>query len=385
MNVLEVFKRKSTIVTLLTIVITAIITLQNLSLDTYMIRDVEVSFYNNYLIFKQSFFSLIHNENLYARHLDVHVDFYKYSPTFALLFGVFVFIPTWLGLFLWNLLNALVFYAIWRLDLAGNKNKFWIWLFMIVEFVTNIQSSQSNGLMAGLMVLSFVFLERKNMALATLMIVLSMYIKIFGVVAFALFLFYPDKIKAIGYAVLWTVILFALPLMVVSPDELIQQYQNWWVLLKADKPVDFSLSIMGWLKYWFGLVPSGGMLTALGVALFLVPFTQIKKYSNPVFRQLVLASVLMWVVLFNHKAESPTFIIAIAGVSIWYFAQPKNNFNLVLLVGTVLFTQLAPTDLYPSSIRSTYFIPHVIKVVPIILVWLKVLYDPTFTVKELED
>ena len=217
------------------------------------------------------------------------------------------------------------------------------------------------------------------------MIVLSMYIKIFGVVAFALFLFYPDKIKAIGYAVLWTVILFALPLMVVSPDELIQQYQNWWVLLKADKPVDFSLSIMGWLKYWFGLVPSGGMLTALGVALFLVPFTQIKKYSNPVFRQLVLASVLMWVVLFNHKAESPTFIIAIAGVSIWYFAQPKNNFNLVLLVGTVLFTQLAPTDLYPSSIRSTYFIPHVIKVVPIILVWLKVLYDPTFTVKELED
>lgn len=349
-----------------------------------MIGKTQVYFYNNYLIFKQSFYSLLANENLYIGHSDAHVDLFKYSPTFALFFGLFAALPNWLGLFLWNCLNGLVFFAIWKLNLAGNQNKFWIWLFMIVEFITNIQSSQSNGLMAGLMILSFVFLERKNIALATLMIVLSMYIKIFGIVAFALFLFYPDKIKAIGYTILWTVLLFALPLAVVSTEELIQQYQNWWVLLKADKPVEFSMSIMGWLKYWFGLLPSGSVLTAIGIILFLVPFTQIEKYSNPIFRQLILASVLIWVVLFNHKAESPTFIIAIAGVAIWYFAQPKNNVNLVLLISTVLFTQLAPTDLYPSYLRKNYFIPYVIKVVPIIFVWIKVLYDATFRIQKIE-
>jgi len=132
------------------------------------------------------------------------------------------------------------------------------------------------------------------------------------------------------------------------------------------------------------VLPSGGMLTGVGVLMFLAPFTQIKKYSNPVFRQLILASLLIWVVLFNHKAESPTFIIAIAGVAIWYFSQPKSSVNLALLISTVLFTQLAPTDLYPSSLRETYFIPYVIKVFPVILVWIKVLYDSLWTVKPLE-
>ncbi|MGB0805724.1 MAG: glycosyltransferase family 87 protein [Salibacteraceae bacterium] len=354
-------------------------------MDTYLMGNVEVSFYNNYLIFKQSFFSLIENLNLYGSHRPIHIDYYKYSPTFALFFGIFAFLPVPVGLYLWNLLNATVFYAIWRIKFPHVKNKFWVWLFLVVEFITSIQSSQSNGLMAGLMILAFVFLERKNVAIATLMIVLSMFIKIFGVVAFALFLFYPDKMKAIGYAIFWGVLLFVLPLLVVSPNELLAQYENWWVLLKNDKPVEFSLSVMGWLKYWFGFIPSGGALTGVGVVLFLIPLTQIKKYSNPVFRELILASVLMWVVLFNHKAESPTFIISIAGVAIWYFSQPKSTWNTVLLISTILFTQLAPTDLYPKSIRESFFIPYVIKVFPIILVWLKLLYDALFLKNEISE
>lgn len=375
MGFVEVIKRKSTIAIALTVVITGIITTQNIVMDHYMFGKASISFYNNYLIFKQSFFSLLENLNLYSLHRPIHWDFFKYSPTFALFFGLLAYLPVTAGLFIWNLLNGIVFYALWKVDLKGTTNKFLVWCFVIVEFVTNIQSSQSNGLMAGLMILSYVFLERKNVALATLMIVLSAYVKIFGIVAFAMFLFYPDKLKAIGYALLWAVILFVLPLLVISPTELIEQYQNWWALLKVDKPVPYSLSVMGWLKYWFNVTPSGGLLTGIGVILFLVPFVQIKKYNDPVFRQLILASVLMWVVLFNHKAESPTFIIAIAGVAIWYFAQPKNTMNLILLFSCLVFTQLNPTDLFPSSIRSEIFVPYVVKVFPVILIWVKCLFD----------
>ncbi|MFT5876281.1 MAG: hypothetical protein ACI9GM_000933 [Salibacteraceae bacterium] len=373
-----------TILTLLTGVIIGVITFQNLVLSDFGYETQMGSFYNNYLIFKNSFFHLLDNHNLYVLYREVQTDLYKYSPTFALGFGFFAYLPDWLGLVLWNSVNALVFYALWQMKLPLVRRKYVVWLFVLLEFVTNIQSSQSNGLMAGLMILAYVFLERKNVLLATLMVVLSIYLKLFGAVAFALFLFYPDKVKAIGYTLLWMVIFYGLPLLVVSPDELIMQYGNWIELLKNDKPVAFSLSVMGWLKYWFDLVPSGSLLTAIGIVVFLIPLVQIKKYSNPVFRQLILASVLIWVVLFNHKAESPTFIIAMAGVAIWYFAQPKNTVNLILLIFVLVFSQLAPSDLYPKSIRDSFFVPYVIKVFPVILVWMKLLYDTIWRVKVLE-
>ncbi len=380
----EYIRQTHVIVSVLTVVLVALVTAQNLLLSDFGYATEMRSFYNNYLIFKNSFFNLIDHNNLYVLYREVQTDLFKYSPTFALGFGVFGMLPDAFGLFFWNLVNTLVFYGIWQLKLPGLKNKFLIWLYLIVEFVTNVQSSQSNGLMAGLMILAYVFLERKNVALATLMVVMSIYLKLFGIVAFALFLFYPDKVKAITYSAIWMILLFVVPLVAIPGEELMAQYQNWWAMLQADKPVAHSLSVMGWLKYWFNVLPSGGMLTGVGVLMFLAPFTQIKKYSNPVFRQLILASLLIWVVLFNHKAESPTFIIAIAGVAIWYFSQPKSSVNLALLISTVLFTQLAPTDLYPSSLRETYFIPYVIKVFPVILVWIKVLYDSLWTVKPLE-
>ena len=229
--------------------------------------------------------------------------------------------------------------------------------------------------MAGLMILAYVFLERKNLLLATLMVVLSAYIKIFGVVAFALFLLYPDKWKAIGYSIMWAVILFVLPLIVISPNELIIQYQNWIAMMAVDRPVPYSLSVVGWLKYWFYFEPKGVYVLGVGVLLLMVPFIRFIEYRNQRFRNMLMASILIWVVLFNHKAESPTFIIAVAGVAIWFFSQPKSLINKILLGLVLLFTQLAPTDLFPVFVREEFFKPYVIKVIPIILVWLKIQYD----------
>jgi hypothetical protein len=378
-RILSFIKKQTTIITLLTVVIIGIITTQNILLSDLGFETSMRSFYNNYLIFKNAHFHLISNQNLYVLYKTIQIDLFKYSPTFALFFGLFAYLPNFLGLFLWNGLNALIFYALWQVKFPLVKNKFWIWAFVLIEFITNIQSSQSNGLMAGLMVLAYVFLERKNVALATLMVVLSIYLKLFGVVTFALFLLYPDKLKAIGYSLLWMVVLFILPLLVISPTDLLEQYQNWFNLLMNDKAVAYSPSVMGWLKTWFNLTPSSGLLTGIGVLLFLVPFVKIKQYANPVFRQLIMASILIWVVIFNHKAESPTFIIAVTGAAIWLFSQKMNRTHLILMVLTVLFTQLSPTDIFPPFVRADYLRPYVIKVFPIILVWIKILYDATFT------
>ena len=89
----------------------------------------------------------------------------------------------------------------------------------------------------------------------------------------------------------------------------------------------------------------------------------------------MLASVMVWVVIFNHRAESPTFIIAITGVAIWYYSQNQKTENYVLLVLAFVFTTLSPTDLFPRFIRNEWMKPYVVKAVPCILIWAKITYD----------
>src|SRR5207302_6785485 len=44
---------------------------------------------NNFKVFRAAAVNLLAHRDLYAAHPDQHFDFYKYSPTFALLFAPF--------------------------------------------------------------------------------------------------------------------------------------------------------------------------------------------------------------------------------------------------------------------------------------------------------
>ena len=80
-------------------------------------------------------------------------------------------------------------------------------------------------------------------------------------------------------------------------------------------------------------------------------------------------------VIFNHKAESPTFVIAMAGVAIWFVMSPKNWANYTLLVLAFVFTSLSPTDIFPKTIRDNIVNPYCLKGVACIAVWLKINID----------
>jgi len=84
---------------------------------------------------------------------------------------------------------------------------------------------------------------------------------------------------------------------------------------------------------------------------------------------------LIWIVIFNHKAESPTYIIALSGVAIWYFSKEKNVVNLALLFLAFFLTSLAVTDIFPKVLREKIIIPYMVKAVPCIIIWLKITYD----------
>jgi hypothetical protein len=336
------------------------------------------SHYNNYLIFKQSFFHLIGNKDLYQLYPSEHWDFFKYSPAFSLLFAPLAILPDALGLFLWNSLNVFVlFFALWNLPFQTFKTRLYIIGVIIIELITSVQNSQSNGLIAGLIIYAFILLERKKTALASLFIVLTIAIKLFGFVALALFIFYPDKFKAVLYALGWTLLLAFLPLLVISFSQLSFLYQSWAHLLYNDHSASMGLSVQGWIYSWFGL-NTGNMALISGIILFCLPFLQYKYFSDTGFRLLFLSSILVWIVIFNHKAESPTYIIAMSGVAIWYFSRKFSIQNTILLVLALIFTVLSPTDLFPKSLRNNYVTPLVLKAVPCILIWCKITFDLIF-------
>ena len=339
-------------------------------------NQLEYTSYNNYIIFKQSFFHLIENKDLFIAYSDEHWDLYKYSPTFALLMAPIAILPDAIGLTFWNLLNVLVlFFAIKKIPFKSNQAKGFILLFIIIELLTALQNEQSNALMAGLMILGFCFLEKEKIWLGCLCIALTVYIKLFGLVAFALFLIYEKKGKFILASVTWMIVLAVLPLLVVSFEQLQFLYSSWWNMLSNDHSTSYGLSVMGWMESWFGLGFLKNKIVLLGIALFCLPLLKIKSYSNFEFRWRLLASILLWVVIFNHKAESPTFIIAMCGVGMWYFFQTKNNLNLGLVVLALIFTSFSPTDLFPRMVRESYVTPFVLKAVPCIFIWIKLIWE----------
>jgi glycosyl transferase family 87 len=335
--------------------------------------------YNNFRIFKFSFYHLIQGRDIYQLFPDDHWDLYKYSPAFALCFGLLSWMPDVIGLVLWNLINSFCLFAgIRMLPGLDDERKSWILLFSLLEMLLSIQNTQSNGLMAGLIVLAFALAERKNYWLSTLCIVFSFYIKIYGALAFVFYLFYPGKVRLLLWSLFWMVLFALLPLAVISGPQLLFLYKSWLHLLLNDRSASVGLSVMGLLETWFHVALSKNGVALAGMALFLLPLIHIRKYADPTFRLLYLASALIWMVIFNHKAESPTYIIVMSGIGIWYFSQRADALNRVLLILSFLLISMSVSDLVPAPVRNGFIRPYGIKAVMGIVIWFRIVYEQLF-------
>jgi len=286
------------------------------------------------------------------------------------------YLPDVLGLILWNLINAFVFlYAMWNLSFKNDKLKIWTVGFVLLALITSMQNSQSNALIAGLMILGFSLAEKQKMIPAVLLITFTFFVKIFGIAGLAIFIFYPKKWKSALYILFSFLVLAILPIILVPFQQLLELYNSWIAMLQADHSVSYGYSVAGIISSWFGLVNVKNWVLIFGIIGFFIPFLKVKLYDNPLFRLWILAYILIWVVIFNHKAESPTFIIAVSGVAIWYFSQKRKTINLILLILTFIFTILSPTDLFPAVIREEFIQPYSLMALPCLLVWLKLLID----------
>lgn len=333
--------------------------------------------YENYVIFRNAFGHLVQGLNPYAPFPAEQWDLYKYSPAFAVAMAPFSVLPDGVGLVLWNLLNALpLLWAILHLPVLEERRRCWVGWFVWLELLISLQNSQSNGLVAALVLLAWIAAERSRPFMAAGWVVAGGFLKIFGFLAALPALLYPRRGALLAGGLLWTVMGLVLPLVVVRPEQLWQVYEWWWELLRTDHEASVGLSVMGWLQAWFGWQPpklaivSAGLLVLFASAWAVWRRRSADGWPPALERAYLWASVLLWVVLFNHKAESPTFVVALCGVAVWYWSTPQPaRWMQVLLWLAFVLASLSPSDLFPPAVRTGVVQPYVLKAVPCIFIW----------------
>ena len=91
---------------------------------------------------------------------------------------------------------------------------------------------------------------------------------------------------------------------------------------------------------------------------------------TPKFRTTMLASILVFCVLFNHQSESPSYSIAMIGAAIWFAASDRRWWRTTLIVACFVVVDLASTSLLPHAIYEQYYVKYLLKTVPLIPLWI---------------
>ena len=332
---------------------------------------------NNYAIFYYSLAHLINGTNLYALSPAEYLDRFHYAPSFPALFAPVFLLPYAVGLFIWQLLFAAVWvHAVNKLPLRSGQKAFLYW-FALHELFTSIVNSQTNPLIAAIPIFVYLCFEKKRPFWAAFLIILGFYIKIYSLVGAAFFLLYPgQRVRFMASMIFWAAALGLFPLILTNPASLLEQYR-WWVeelFLKSDGDKWINTSIHRLVHLIGSPDTSTAAIIGGGVVLFCTVYINIRRFGEHTFRMLLLASILIFQVIFNPIAESPVYIVAVTGVLIGWFASPQTGLDRWLLIACFIFTVASKSDIFPGVIRDRYVLPYVLRALPCVLIWFRIIY-----------
>jgi len=320
-----------------------------------------------FLLYRQAFYDLLAGRNLYADRSAEYLDYFRYSPTVALAFGPFAVLPIPLGLLLWNTLNALALYAALR-ALLPEKQARVAQLVVLADLVRQMQSSQMNALLAALMIAACLAYAAGRLWRGAFAVAAGGFAKIFPASAGLFALLSNRPLRALTLLALVCLVFLLLPAPFIGLSELIQQYQWWRQIGPGQQKPWFSL--MDALNVWTGFDWPVLPVQLAGLALLLAPVAiRRDAWTEDGFRRLLLCSLLVFCVLFNHRAETPSYVIAMTGVGIWFAAGPRDRVAWMVLVLALLLNTVATSDLAPKTLREGTLEPLRVKVIPLIVAW----------------
>ena len=325
---------------------------------------------NNFLIFRAASMHLLRGQDLYAAYPALHFDFYKYSPTFALLFLPLAVLPLALSMLLWNAMNAGVLYLGLGMVLprrAATMARAIVYL----DMLGSLQNVQSNALVTGLIILTFAAYERRHTVMGSLAADVGTAIKLFPLAGVSFAIFHPRKLRVALAVTFGVVLLLTLPLLVTSPSVLLEQYASWRAI-EAKDTLERGFTVMQMLELFLHQDWPNWPQQLAGTLLLVAPIlVRRNRWSDWTFRLTYLCSVLVFCVIFNHQSESPTFVLAMAGAGIWFAALARpTRAEWVLFAFVVVCTMLASSDAMPRFIQRAVFDRYHAKTIPCIVLWI---------------
>ena len=339
--------------------------------------------YNNFLIFRGVYWHTVNGTSLYAAYPTEYGDVNHYGPLFSLIIAPFAILPEWIGMLLWLLfLSGWLFAAIYWSGLRKSQQVYIYW-FCGFTLLTALFMQQFNIAIAAIILSSFFLIDKEHEGWAAFFIVLGTLVKLYGIVGLAFFLFSRHKVRLILWLAVWSVILFLAPMAISSPDYIIGQYQEWYSSLVAKNTENIhsiaqNISLLGLVRRTTGCMNYSDLWLILpGMALFALPLLRFSQYKNLAFRETILASVLMFVILFSTGSESSGYIIALTGACIWYTVVPwkRGKWAVALMVFVFILSGMGNSDLIPKWIRRDYIQPYALRALPISILWLWLCYE----------
>jgi hypothetical protein len=331
----------------------------------------------NFHVFRQAAQDLLAGRDLYERHAE---DYFKYSPTFAFLFVPFAWMPEWLAAPLWSLLNFMA--AFFGIDnvLDDEREKRVALLVALAGIALATDGDQSNLLVGGALLLAFAAYERRREAPAAALVTGGALVKLFPALGAALALLSPRRGRAtalLGVAALgW----LALPVFAVGPSALLAEYASWRRLLAWDH-ANHGWCVASLLQDGLHVHVSITAVQVAGAAALAIPIGAGLWFgSDAAWRRTLVCALLVFAVLFNHRAEYTSYVLSAIALGVWYASSERTPIvgalvALALIAPGPFLTRADPSVSGVLAVLGAHRQFHALRVVPLLAAWLVMLRD----------
>jgi hypothetical protein len=329
-------------------------------------------------VYRGAAHALLHGDDLYVLHAR---DYFKYSPTFALLFVPLAYLRPAIAAPLWSAANFLfAFYGIDR-SISDPRRRRVALTVALGGILLTTDGDQSNLLVVGALLLAVHAFENDRRWAGACLLALGTHVKIFPAVGAVVALLRPRPLRTLGAITAMTLLAAALPVLsgVCAPRALAAQYASWWRLLEWDHP-NRGWSAMNMLQAALGVSWPNAVLQMGGIALESIPIGLGLRFpTDPSWRRLLTCSLLAFSVLFNHRAEYATFVVTGVALALWIATMPPAPIAVVLAIAALVapgpfFARPDPAVGGIWTFLAAHRLFHPLRVVPLFAVWLFMLW-----------
>jgi len=268
-----------------------------------------------------------------------------------------------------------------------DKYKVAILLISAIELQTAIHQTQFNVILTGLILLSFILIQKDKLFLAALIIAIGTLTKLYGIVGIFFIFFTEKKIKFIVYLFCCFIILSLVPILLSSFDFINHTYFDWAKSLLKKNSLNINMldadywqdiSLMGIVRRLFNIKNLENLYFQIPAALFyLLALLRKSQFQYLSYRVAILSFLLIGLVVFNSSSETATYIIASIGVGLWYVLQEdKKSYPVILLIIlSFLVSNFVTYYILPNEFSENYYCQYSIKAIPYFLIWVSLCFQ----------